>query len=61
MKESLTKRWLSHCLRILGKWLVDDGAYDRKGVFKFMKETGAAIPGIKIRKNVVIKSDFGKS
>ena len=34
-----------------------DGAYDREEVFKFMKEKGVAMPGIKIRKNAVVKAD----
>jgi hypothetical protein len=33
-----------------------DGAYDKEEVFKFMKEKGVAMPGIKIRKNAVIKA-----
>jgi hypothetical protein len=31
-----------------------DGAYDREEVFKFMKEKGVTMPGIKIRKNAVV-------
>jgi hypothetical protein len=34
-----------------------DGAYDREEVFKFMKEKGMAMPGIKIRKNAIFKAD----
>jgi hypothetical protein len=34
-----------------------DGAYDREDVFKFMKEKGVTMPGIKIRKNAVVKAD----
>ena len=33
-----------------------DGAYDKKEVFKFLKEKGVAMPGIKIRKNAVVKT-----
>jgi transposase len=34
-----------------------DGAYDKEKVFKFMKEKGVTMPGIKIRKNAVVKAD----
>ena len=33
-----------------------DGAYYKEEVFKFMKEKGVAMPGIKIRKNAVVKA-----
>jgi hypothetical protein len=33
-----------------------DGAYDKEEVFKFMKEKGVTMPGIKIRKNAVVKA-----
>ena len=33
-----------------------DGAYDKEEVFKFMKEKGVAMPGIKIRKNAIVKA-----
>ena len=33
-----------------------DGAYDKEEVFKFLKEKGVAMPGIKIRKNAIIKA-----
>ena len=33
-----------------------DGAYDKEEVFKFMKEKGVATPGIKIRKNAIVKA-----
>jgi hypothetical protein len=32
-----------------------DGAYDKENVFAFMKEKGVAMPGIKIRKNAIVK------
>jgi hypothetical protein len=32
-----------------------DGAYDKEDVFGLMKEKGVAMPGIKIRKNAVVK------
>ena len=34
-----------------------DGAYDKEEVFKFMKEKGVAMPGIKIRKNAINRAD----
>ena len=34
-----------------------DGAYDKEEVFKFMKEKGVTMPGIKIRKNAVVRAD----
>ena len=33
-----------------------DGAYDKEEVFKFLKEKGVAMPGIKIRKNAIVKA-----
>ena len=33
-----------------------DGAYDKEEVFKFIKEKGVAMPGIKIRKNAIVKA-----
>ena len=33
-----------------------DGAYDKEKVFKFMKEKGVTMPGIKIRKNAIVKA-----
>jgi hypothetical protein len=33
-----------------------DGAYDKERVFKFMKDKGVAMPGIKIRKNAMVKA-----
>ena len=33
-----------------------DGAYDKEEVFKFLKEKGVSLPGIKIRKNAVVKA-----
>jgi hypothetical protein len=33
-----------------------DGAYDKEEVFKFLKEKGVAMPGIKIRKNAIVKT-----
>jgi hypothetical protein len=33
-----------------------DGAYDKEKVFAFMKEKGVAMPGIKIRKNAIVKA-----
>lgn len=33
-----------------------DGAYDNEEVFKFIKEKGVAMPGIKIRKNAIVKA-----
>jgi len=36
--------------------LLMDGAYDKEEVFKFMKEKGVATPGIKIRKNAIVKA-----
>lgn len=33
-----------------------DGAYDKERVFKFMKEKGVVMPGIKIRKNAIVKA-----
>lgn len=38
-----------------------DGAYDKEEVFKFMKEKGIAMPGIKIRKNAVVKADSNRA
>lgn len=38
-----------------------DGAYDREEVFRFMKEKGVAMPGIKIRKNAVIKAGSSRA
>jgi hypothetical protein len=38
-----------------------DGAYDKEQVFKFMKEKGVAMPGIKIRKNAVVKADSARA
>jgi hypothetical protein len=38
-----------------------DGAYDTEEVFKFMKEKGIAMPGIKIRKNAIIKADSDRA
>jgi transposase len=32
-----------------------DGAYNKEDVFKFLKEKGVSLPGIKIRKNAVVK------
>jgi hypothetical protein len=34
-----------------------DGAYDKEDVFKFLKEKGVTMPGIKIRKNATIKAN----
>jgi len=34
-----------------------DEAYDKKKVFKFMKEKGVTKPGVKIRKNAIVKAD----
>lgn len=34
-----------------------DGAYDKEEVFKFLKEKGVDLPGIKIRKNAIAKAD----
>ncbi len=34
-----------------------DGAYDKEDVFKFMKGKGMEMPGIKIRKNAIVKAD----
>ena len=31
-----------------------DGAHDKEDIFKFMKEKGVAMSGIKIRKNAVV-------
>ena len=33
-----------------------DGAYDKEEVFKFLKGKGVKLPGIKIRKNAVVKA-----
>lgn len=33
-----------------------DGAYDKERVFKFVKDKGVAMPGIKIRKNAMAKA-----
>ena len=33
-----------------------DGAYDKEEVFKFMKEKGVVMPGIKVRKNAIVKA-----
>lgn len=33
-----------------------DGAYDKEDVFKFLKEKGVDDPGIKIRKNAIVKA-----
>ena len=33
-----------------------DGAYDKEEVFKFIKEKGVAMPGIKIRKNAIVRA-----
>lgn len=33
-----------------------DGAYDKEDVFKFLKEKGVGDPGIKIRKNAIVKA-----
>jgi hypothetical protein len=33
-----------------------DGAYDKEEVFKFLNEKGVAMPGIKIRKNAIVKA-----
>jgi hypothetical protein len=33
-----------------------DGAYDKEEVFKFLKEKAVAMPGIKIRKNAIVKA-----
>jgi len=33
-----------------------DGAYDKEEVFKFLKEKGVNLPGIKIRKNAIVKA-----
>ena len=38
-----------------------DGAYDKEEVFKFLKEKGVDLPGIKIRKNAIIKPDYCRS
>ena len=32
-----------------------DGAYDKEKVFKFIKEKGVTLPGIKIRKKILLK------
>jgi transposase len=34
-----------------------DGAYDKESVFEFLKQKGVEQPGIKIRKNAIIKPD----
>jgi len=33
-----------------------DGAYDKEDVFKFMKGKSVKMPGIKIRKNAIVKA-----
>lgn len=33
-----------------------DGAYDKEEVFKFLKEKGVNLPGIKVRKNAIVKA-----
>ncbi len=38
-----------------------DGAYDKEEVFKFMKGKGIAMPGIKIRKNAVVKAGSNRA
>jgi hypothetical protein len=47
-----------------GFWLngsLIDGIHDNEDVFKFLKEKGVAMPGIKIRKNAIVKTRLGKS
>jgi hypothetical protein len=38
-----------------------DGGYDKEKVFKFLKEKGVAMPGIKIRKNAIVKADSARA
>ena len=38
-----------------------DGAYDKEGVFDFMKEKGVDMPGIKIRKNAIVKAGSSRA
>jgi hypothetical protein len=38
----------------------DGGAYDKEEVFKFMKGKSVEMPGIKIRKNAIVKSRYRK-
>jgi hypothetical protein len=47
-----------------GFWLngsLMDGTHDNEDLFKFLKEKGVAMPGIKIRKNAIVKARLGKS